>query len=328
MKKRSIQVNSFLRDMRFRFQERFVRREYKDRLFIKLFHDKRELLRLYNALNGTAYEDAEDLVITTIDDVVYMGMKNDCSFIIGSYLNLYEHQSTYNPNMPLRALLYLARIYESYIKRHQLNLYGSKQIMLPTPRCVVFYNGTDKQPEIRELHLRDAFEKDDSCLEFTVTMYNINIGFNQELMRQCSTLEGYAILVGKVREYCGAGIEAQAAVDKACVYCIEHDILREFLEKNRSEVMRVLLTEWNPKKQREMDIRDAREAGRAEGLTVGHAEGHAEAKLEGIFIFIESQKEMNVDKEETIWKLQKYYKIREAEAKIYYERFLKERVDQ
>lgn len=312
MKGRNIQANSFLRNMRFQIQRRFIRREYKDRLFIKLFYDKYELLRLYNALNGTNYEDPNALAITTMDDVVYMGMKNDCSFIIGSYLNLYEHQSTFNPNMPLRALFYLVRIYESYIKKHQLNLYGSKQILLPTPRCVVFYNGTDQQPEVRELHLRDAFEKDDSCLEFTVRMYNINIGFNQELMKQCSTLAGYSVLVGKVREYRGNGLDLQTAVDRACVYCIEHDILREFLEKNRSEVMRVLLTEWNPKKQREMDIRDARE------------EGHSAGRMEGIFIFIQYNQELDMAKGDIIRNLQKHYKVNEMEAEDYYEKFLQQ----
>ena len=70
-----------------------VRRCFKDSLFRMVFQEKRELLSLYNAINGSRYEDPELLEITTIQDVLYMGLKNDCSFLIDEYLNLYETQS-------------------------------------------------------------------------------------------------------------------------------------------------------------------------------------------------------------------------------------------
>ena len=251
----------------------FVRRNHKDLLFVRLFRDKKALLQLYNALNGTHYEDEQDLTIVTIDDVVYMGLKNDCAFIIGSYLNLYEHQSTFCPNMPIRGLFYLSGIYQGYIAEHGLNMYGSGLLRLPTPQYVVFYNGTEARPEREELRLTSSFESENSCLELVVTVYNINQGMNPEIMAQCRTLADYAALIGKIREYQSQGLSLRDAVDAACVYCIEHDILKDFLTKHRNEVTKVLLTEYDAKKQRKMDIRDARKEGMEEGLERGREEG-------------------------------------------------------
>ena len=112
-------------------------RNYKDTLFRKLFGENREnALSLYNAVNGTHYTNAEDLEFTTLDDVVYMKMKNDVSFIFGNYLNLYEHQSTLNPNMPLRGLLYFADMYRQIIPASE-RIYGSKLQEIPAPKCIL-----------------------------------------------------------------------------------------------------------------------------------------------------------------------------------------------
>ena len=176
------------------YQLRRIRfnRNHNHSLFVKIFHDKKLLLQLYNAVNGSDYTNVDDLIITTLDDVVYMGYKNDCSFIIGTHLNLYEHQSTYCPNMPLRGFLYLADILQSFIEYNEYNIYGHKLIKLPTPQYIVFYNGTEDFPDKKELYLSDAFESDDSCLEFKAIMININLGHNKELMGKCRVLEEYA----------------------------------------------------------------------------------------------------------------------------------------
>jgi hypothetical protein len=259
-----------------------IRRNYKDRLFIRLFHDRKVLLELYNALNGSSYDDADELIITTIGDAIYLGMKNDCSFIIGNYLNLYEHQSTFCPNMPIRGLIYIVDIYQAYIAVMDLNLYGSAQIELPTPKYVVFYNGEEQHNDVEYLHLSDAFTGEGSCLEFTATMYNINQGHNQKLMEQCDTLQGYSFLVMKIREFQSRGMSLVEAADAACQYCIEHDILRNFLLKNRNEVTNVLLTEYNAKHQRKLDRRDARAEGRLEGRAEGLNEGLSRGRSEGL----------------------------------------------
>ena len=260
-----------------------ARRNHKDRLFIKLFHDKKKLLELYNALNGTNYTNPDDLEITTIDDVVYLGMKNDCSFIIGEYVNLYEQQSTFCRNMPLRGLIYLAGIYQSYVAQHEFNLYGSRLIPLPTPRYVVFYNGTEERPEREVMRLSEAFAGTEPCLEFTAEVININKGKNPGLMKQCRTLEGYSVFIGKVRELQEEGFVLDEAVDEACKYCIENDYLKDFLLKHRNEVRKVLLTEYDAKKQRKLDMRDARAEGREEGRREGEEAGREAALRERDF---------------------------------------------
>ena len=119
----------------------FVQKKYRDALFRRIFNEKPVLLELYNALNQTDYDDADELIFYTIDDVIYLGYKNDVSFIVRGTLNLYEHQSTLNPNMPIRRLIYFGKQYESYIKQNNLNIYGKKLLSLPFPQFVIFYNG-------------------------------------------------------------------------------------------------------------------------------------------------------------------------------------------
>ena len=83
-------------------------RNYKDTVFRKLFSDRRNLLSLYNAINGTAYTDETKLEIVTLENAIYMGMRNDLSFLFHSGICLFEQQATRNPNMPLRCLFYIS----------------------------------------------------------------------------------------------------------------------------------------------------------------------------------------------------------------------------
>ena len=124
-----------------------VKRNFKDSLFRLVFHGKEELLSLYNAVNGSSYTNADDLEINTLEDVVYMGMKNDLSFIIGDVMNLYEHQSSFSPNLPLRGLFYFSSLYRDYIEPVKYRLYSTSPLHIPFPQYIVFYNGTKKEPE-------------------------------------------------------------------------------------------------------------------------------------------------------------------------------------
>lgn len=134
---------------------KYAKRTYKSRLFEMIFSEKRALLDLYNAMNGTEYNDPELLEINTLENAIYMSMKNDLSFIIDSRLTLYEHQSTFSPNLPLRCLIYVSDLYSVMTKDE--NLYGTKTIQIPTPRFVIFYNGTEKMEDIKVLRLSEAF---------------------------------------------------------------------------------------------------------------------------------------------------------------------------
>ena len=130
-------------------------RLFKSRLFVMIFEEKKKLLELYNAVSGKHYEDPELLEINNLDNAIYMSMKNDVSFLIDARLALYEHQSTYSPNLPLRFFLYLADLYSDMIRN--VNLYSSKKVQLPTPHFVVFYNGERKQPDRKILKLSDLY---------------------------------------------------------------------------------------------------------------------------------------------------------------------------
>jgi hypothetical protein len=228
-----------------------VHRQIKDRLFRFLFDKDREaLLQLYNALNGTNYTDASQLEVVTLESVVYVSMKNDLAFMIAGVLNLYEHQSTFNPNMPLRFLIYLAQEYQIFAEKSQFSLYGSRQIPLPAPHCIVFYNGDTEMPEKQTLHLSDSFgnARTESDIELNVQMLNINYGHNSELMKKCKLLEEYAHFVDISKAFILQITDRNEALNTAVDYCIEHHILEDFLRQYRMEVLGMLLEKFDQKK--------------------------------------------------------------------------------
>ena len=237
-----------------------IRREHKDRLFVKLFGDpenKQSLMSLYNALNGRDCTDVNELEINTIEDVIYMGRKNDVSCIVDAHMNLFEHQSTYNPNMPLRGMIYIAKLYEKYIEQHGLNIFSENLTKIPTPRYFVLYNGEKAMPERMELKLSDAFMHpgEDTGIEFTAIMLNVNYGYNRKLMSVCRTLEEYAIFVDKVRTYakqCNDSDNLEQAIDRAVDECIKEGVLAGFLSAHKSEVLGMILTEYDEEKVKEM----------------------------------------------------------------------------
>lgn len=235
----------------FRWRERNINREVKDRLFRFLFEKDREaLLQLYNALNGTEYPDPSRLRIVTIENVVYITMKNDLAFVVAGVLNLYEHQSTCNPNMPVRFLIYLAQEYQKAIEEAEESLYGERQILLPTPQCIVFYNGEKQMPEEQILRLSEAFENRDcqAAVELAVRVLNINYGHNGELMKKCRVLSEYAEFVQISRSFATQGANMKTALNQAVDYCVENGILSDFLRKYRAEVLGMLLEEFDAKK--------------------------------------------------------------------------------
>ena len=213
-----------------------AKRPYKDTIFRMLYHDKENLLSLYNAVNGRNYTNAEDLQIVTLKNAIYMGMKNDLAFMLETNIYLYEHQSTINPNIPLRDLIYIGIEYQQYL--NDKSLYSSKLQKIPAPKFMVFYNGTDTVDDRVELRLSEAYEHlaGEPDLELKVLMLNVNEGHNKDLMEQCQTLKEYAIYVARVRKYASAQ-NLNDAVERAITECIKEGILVEFLRKNRSEVM-------------------------------------------------------------------------------------------
>ena len=156
-------------------------RNYKDTVFRMLFSDRKNLLSLYNAVNQSDYNNPDDLEIVTLENAIYMGMKNDLAFIMDTNLYLYEHQSTYNPNIPLRDLFYICSEYQKLVDKK--SLYSSTLQKIPAPNFIEFYNGSTAAPDCTELRLSSAFEhlSGEPKLELIVTVLNVNVGHNKEL---------------------------------------------------------------------------------------------------------------------------------------------------
>lgn len=244
-------------------------RNYKDTVFRMLFSDRKNLLSLYNAVNGTNYQNPDDLEIVTLENAIYMGMKNDLAFIINTNLFLYEHQSTYNPNIPLRDLFYISSEYEKLVSRK--SLYSSALQKIPAPEFVVFYNGTRKTEDVQMHRLSEAFINmaGEPALELIVKVLNVNEGHNQSLMNQCLTLKEYAQYVAKVRKY-QEELPLDQAVEKAVTDCIDQEILKDFLLNNKAEVIRMSIFEYDKEKEekklRQAEFEFGREVGRQEGI--------------------------------------------------------------
>ena len=252
-------------------------RRYKDTVFRMLFSNREYLLQLYNAVNNTDYDNPDDLTITTLENAVYMSMKNDLSCLIDMRLALFEHQSTVNPNMPLRDLYYVA---DTYSKLHSdRDAYSPKLIKLPNPRFVVFYNGEVEQPAIREMKLSDAYVHHDiePQLELIVTQININQGYNDELFERSPLLGEYMMFVNKVRTY-QRQIQFEDAVKKAVDECIEEGILADFLRENKAEVIKMSIYEYDEKLHEKTMLEIGREEGREEGKEEGREEGREDTK--------------------------------------------------
>ena len=249
-----------------------VQRNYKDTVSRMLFREPENALSLYNALNGTSYTDASQITFNMLDNAIYMGMQNDISFLIMNEVNLYEHQSTYNLNMPLRDLFYVAELLQVYVKDQ--SLYSSKLIKLPTPHFVVFYNGVEEKPEKRILRLSEAFEvqTDDPELELKVTILNINPSMNEELKEKCPILKQYTQYVEQVR-YNSANMPLEQAVEEAIEYCVRHDILKDFLLNQRAEVVKMSIFEYDEEREIELIRRDEREIGEQIGKEIGQKIG-------------------------------------------------------
>ena len=256
-------------------------RNYKDTVFRMLFSDRKNLLSLYNAVSGAHYDDPEKLEIVTLENAIYMGMKNDLAFIIDTDLFLYEHQSTYNPNMPLRDLFYISSEYQKLVDKK--SLYSSVLQKIPAPQFIVFYNGTEKEKDSWVNHLSEAFENLSGApkLELEVLTININEGHNSELMEQCQTLREYAQYVACVRRY-AKEFELNEAVKLAVDECIRNNILSEFLRANKSEVIAMSIFEYD-KEEEERKLRKAEyEAGVAAGMKDGMKAGIKAGVADGI----------------------------------------------
>lgn len=251
----------------------YYNRTYKDVLFDMIFSDKKAILELYNAIAQTDYNDVSAVSVNTIKRAVFLGIENDKSFIIDDILNIYEHQSTVNPNMPVRGLMYLSELYRQFIYENQLDIYGSKQVTLPQPVYIVFYNGERKQPERKIISLRSAFDENytiaNQFLDFKAVMLNINYGYNQELMDRCRPLKEYAIFVDTIRKYLKTENKPAIAAKKAVEECIEHGILKNILLKEKGVIENMITICYDEEIHKMREAEYNQELGEARGKQLG-----------------------------------------------------------
>ena len=250
-------------------------KEYKSDVFSMLLQDKKRAMEIYNAINGTDYDDPELVEMTTLDDKSFsLTVRNDASFILDANLSLYEHQSTYCPNMPLRDLLYFASIIQKQIKAQKRDIYGGRILKIPVPHFVVFYNGKEDAPDQYDLRLSDAFEKETENpeIELVCHVYNINNGKNVPLLSKCQTLREYMYFVDMVRKNNEISGNLEDAIEKAINQCMEENVLRDFLAQHREEVMHVMTLDYTFERRLEMQRAEAIEDGERIGKEIGKEE--------------------------------------------------------
>ena len=304
-------------------------REYKSDVISMMLQIPEYALDVYNAMNDSVYTDPDMIQIMRLENGISLSVRNDASFFISNYLNLYEHQSTYSPNAPLRFLIYLTNLLKKTIRKR--DLYSRKRVQIATPHFAVFYNGTEKRPEKEVLKLSDAFinHTDTPEIELTVTVYNINPNNNTQLLEKSEVLRSYMIFVNRVREnlehqkkiaqnapeYDEAAYEEdlEKAINEAIDYCVKHHIMEEFFRENRNEVTKSMVLDYTWERREELiraeEYEDGKREGYAAGISQGRAEGEQRGRTEGEKLGAEAMQK------KLLQKLMETQKVTEAEAK-------------
>lgn len=256
-----------------------IYRNYKDNVFCLLYRDRANLLELYNALNGTEHRNPDELTVVTLPGTICIQYKNDAAFTFSRELYLCEQQSTENPNIPLRFLHYVSEEYRHIVPER--DLYRQNAVKIPAPHFVVFYNGVAPQPERRIYKLSELYkgQKGEPALEIRALMLNINSGNNRELLQRCRTLQEYMQFVDKVRRLQKTS-DIEAAVRQAVDECIAENILREFFQEHKDEVVGMSIWEFNEELYLEAVREDAMENGHNKGLREGCQQGILQNRLD------------------------------------------------
>ena len=265
-------------------------REYKDSLFRLVFQKKEDLLSLYNAVNGSNYDDPDELEVNTLGNVLYLTKKNDISFLISG-------------------MMYLCKLYEKYIIKNKIDIYTSTPKTLPFPQYFVFYNGTKSEPDRQDLNLSDLFKKPvipvKPCLECVATMLNINYGHNKDLLEKCQRLKEYAIFVDTVRQELSSDRPLELAVSSAVDICIRKNILPDILTDQKAEVIQMILETYD----KELHDKTLRNEGQEEGAST--------ERINGIRQLLSALYELNIPKDTALQKLKEKYPLSENEAESY-----------
>ena len=248
-------------------------RKIRDTVFCHFMSNESHLLSLCNALNDTGYDESSDITINTLEGSFFSNIKNDISFLLNNLMVvLIEHQTTINPNMPLRFLSYVDELYKRYTSTSHKKIYGDDLLKIPAPEFYVFYDGNDTSFEQQTLKLSDAFETQSDKLELTVHVYNLADGMNDELKRKCLPIGEYSIFSNAYKHFRQQKMEIDHAVDAAIKYCLENNVMVDYLKNNQKEVIALFGFEWNEKEEREALLEIGEERGEARGRLEGKIE--------------------------------------------------------
>ena len=241
-------------------------KKYRDSLFRDYFNDKTRLLDLCNALLGEDGKDPDEIIINTLDGIFFDEIKNDISCLYRNrFLVIIEHQTSINENMPLRMLFYVAELLRQHVEPFKKFLYKPKVLKLPHPEFFVLYNGKNFEEEFREMKLSDAFDGKIN-FELVVKCYNINFGMNEKIISDSKNLQEYCFFVERVEKNRSAGMDLKSSVFEAAKYCIEHDVMSEYLIKKKGEFSSMFGFEYNAEEAREALAEYYREEGMEKGM--------------------------------------------------------------
>lgn len=258
-------------------------REYRSDVFSMLMEYPEYALDIYKALGGDKDATASMVEIKTLEKGISLSVRNDAAFIIDTDINLYEHQSTYNPNMPLRSLVYLVEILKPLLK--EKDLYGRRLIKIPKPKFVVFYNGAENRPGIEVQKLSDAYGNAGGAsdsIELICTVYNINPEKNEELIKSSYVLAGYMTFVNKIRELKDFDIDNELIVEEAVDYCIKEHILDTFFIDRKAEVIKQMTLDMTFEAREKIFRKEEYEDGFNDGRAEGSSEAYIKLVKEGI----------------------------------------------
>lgn len=268
------------------------KRNYKDSLFRNIFKDKKRLCSLYNALSGENISP-KDITINTLRGTFYNDIKNDISFKVGNHtVVLMEHQGSWNPNMPLRMLWYIGKLYRRHIDVDMA--YHSKMVKIPAPKFYVLYNGSKDEPEHRIMRLSEAFEGESNSLELLADSYNINLAKGKKLLDSCYELRCYSVFVAKVQDYLAEKQELSQAIKSAIRYCRDNELMKEYFKEHEKEVLDMVTFKWDDKRAREI----AKEEGIEEGMEKGMLKTLCSLVKDGILSNMDAAKRAGMSLEE------------------------------
>ena len=287
-----------------------AKRVYKDSVFRDIFRSKKHLKSLYEALTGEQVL-IRDIRITTLKGVFFQDIKNDISFRVGSrIIVLMEHQSTWNENMPLRFLWYLARLYRNEIAADVA--YRTRRVPLPAPIFVVLYNGQDDVPDVSYLHLADAFDGGEAQIDLTVRVYNINYAAGREILERCEALKAYSRFVAETRRRVAEGQELSAAVRGAIRYCITHDILADYFKENEQEVLDMVNFKWDWDRAMEIREEEAMERGIEQGIERGIEQGTEKGILQVVLSMLKDKMSLETISRLSQWPVERIEQLGKA----------------